>query len=63
MQNYYEVLGVGRSASSEEIKRAFRRLARENHPDVKKDDPQANERFKEINEAYQVLSDPQRRSQ
>ena len=62
MRDYYEVLGVGRGASPEEIKRAFRRLAREHHPDVKKDDPEA-ERFKEINEAYQVLSDPERRAQ
>jgi molecular chaperone DnaJ len=62
MRDYYEVLGVGRGASSEEIKRAFRRLAREHHPDVNKDDPEA-ERFKEINEAYQVLSDPERRAQ
>ena len=61
MRDYYEVLGVDRGASPEEIKRAFRRLAREHHPDVKKDDPEA-ERFKEINEAYQVLSDPERRA-
>ena len=63
MRDYYDILGLDNSASQDEIKRAFRRLARENHPDVKKDDPQAGERFKEINEAYQVLSDPQRRSQ
>lgn len=63
MRDYYDILGLERSASQDDIKRAFRRLARENHPDVKKDDPQAGDRFKEINEAYQVLSDPQRRSQ
>ncbi len=63
MRDYYEVLGVDRTASAEEIKRAFRRLAREHHPDVKKDDPQADDQFKAINEAYQVLSDPQRRAQ
>ncbi len=63
MRDYYEVLNVDRTASQEDIKRAFRRLAREYHPDVKKDDPQANDRFKEINEAYQVLSDPDRRAQ
>jgi len=62
MRDYYEVLNVERTASQEDIKRAFRRLAREYHPDVKKDDPHANDRFKEINEAYQVLSDPDRRA-
>jgi len=62
MRDYYAVLGVDRDASPEEIKQAFRRLARQYHPDVKKDDPQADERFKEINEAYQVLSDPERRA-
>ena len=63
MRDYYDILGLDSSATQDEIKRAFRRLAREHHPDVKKNDPQAGERFKEINEAYQVLSDPQRRSQ
>jgi molecular chaperone DnaJ len=62
MRDYYEILGVDRNATQEEIKQAFRRLAREYHPDVRKDDPQASERFKEINEAYQVLSDPERRA-
>ncbi|MDQ7843759.1 MAG: molecular chaperone DnaJ [Armatimonadota bacterium] len=62
MRDYYAVLGVDRDASQDEIKQAFRRLARQYHPDVKKDDPQADERFKEINEAYQVLSDPERRA-
>ncbi|OYT68731.1 MAG: molecular chaperone DnaJ [Armatimonadetes bacterium JP3_11] len=60
--DYYEVLGVERSASPEEIKAAFRKLARQYHPDVNKDDPQAEERFKLINEAYQVLSDPESRA-
>ncbi len=60
--DYYEVLGVGRNASQDEIKAAFRRLARQYHPDVNKDDPQAEERFKLINEAYQVLSDPESRA-
>ena len=62
MADYYHTLWVERTASQEEIKQAFRRLAREHHPDVRKDDPTANDRFKEINEAYQALSDPQRRA-
>lgn len=63
MRDYYEVLGVDHGATQDQIKQAFRRLAREHHPDVRKDDPKADERFKEINEAYQVLSDPERRAQ
>lgn len=62
MADYYKTLGVDRNATQDEIKQAFRRLAREHHPDVRKDDPKANERFKEINEAYQALSDPERRA-
>ncbi len=62
-RDYYEILNVPRDASLEEIKAAYRRLAREYHPDVRKDDPHAEERFKEINEAYQVLSDPQKRAE
>ncbi len=60
-RDYYEVLGVSREASTEEIKRAYRRLARQYHPDVNKE-PDAEERFKEINEAYEILSDPQKRA-
>ena len=60
-RDHYEVLGVGRAASAEEIKAAFRRLAQQHHPDKNPDDPQAPIRFKEINASYQVLSDPQRR--
>jgi len=60
-RDYYEVLGIERTASSEEIKKAYRKLAREYHPDFNKDDPHAEEKFKEINEAYEVLSDPQKR--
>ncbi|HEX2393023.1 MAG TPA: molecular chaperone DnaJ [Solirubrobacterales bacterium] len=59
--DYYEVLGVGREAGAAEIKKAFRRLARELHPDVNKDDPEAEEKFKAAAEAYEVLSDPERR--
>jgi molecular chaperone DnaJ len=59
-RDYYDILGVQRGASDEDVKRAFRRLAQRWHPDVSTE-PGADERFKEINEAYQILSDPQRR--
>ncbi|MBE3578164.1 MAG: molecular chaperone DnaJ [Limnochordales bacterium] len=62
-RDYYEVLGVGRDASLEEIKKAYRRLVRQYHPDINKDDPQAAEKFKEATEAYRILSDPQLREQ
>jgi molecular chaperone DnaJ len=61
-RDYYEVLGVGRDASPDDIKRAFRALARKHHPDANRGDSGAEERFKEINEAYSVLSDPERRA-
>jgi len=61
--NYYAVLGVGRDASDSEIKRAYRGLARKHHPDVAEDKSAAEVRFKEINEAYEILSDPHKRSQ
>jgi molecular chaperone DnaJ len=60
-RDYYAVLGVPRTASAEEIKRAYRRLARTHHPDVNPGDPNAEERFKQIAEAYAVLSDPAKR--
>lgn len=60
-RDYYEILGVGRNASTTEVKRAFRRVARELHPDVNDHDPDAEEKFKEAAEAYEVLSDPERR--
>jgi len=62
-KDYYKTLGVNRDADKKEIKRAFRRLARQHHPDVNPGDKQAEERFKEINEAYEVLSDPDKRAE
>ena len=60
-RDYYKVLGVKRDASASEIKRAFRKLAREHHPDLKPGDSAAERRFKEVNEANEVLSDPEKR--
>ncbi len=60
-QDYYATLGIGRDATQEEIKKAFRAQAKKNHPDVAKDKEAAEEKFKEINEAYEVLSDPEKR--
>jgi curved DNA-binding protein len=59
--DYYKVLEVDKNATEKEIKRAFRRLARQHHPDANPGDPQAEERFKKLNEAYEVLSDPEKR--
>jgi molecular chaperone DnaJ len=61
-RDYYEILGVARDASETEIKKAFRRLARELHPDVNKSDPDAEDKFKQAAEAYEVLSDAERRA-
>src|ERR1700683_5180129 len=60
-RDYYEVLGVARGASDEDIKKSFRKLARLYHPDVAKTKKGAEDKFKEINEAYEVLSDPAKR--
>src|SRR5580700_10033032 len=57
-RDYYETLGVSKTATDGEIRTAFRKLARKYHPDVAKDKKTAEERFKEINEAYEVLGDP-----
>lgn len=61
-RDYYEVLGVSKNATPEEIKKAYRQMARKHHPDVARDDENAAEKFKEINDAYEVLSDEQKRA-
>src|SRR5712675_224037 len=60
-KDYYATLGVSRTASEDDIKKAFRKLARQYHPDVAKDKKTAEAKFKEINEAYEVLGDPEKR--
>lgn len=60
-RDYYEVLGVQRDVSADELKKVYRSLARKHHPDLHPDDPSAEEKFKEITEAYEVLSDPEKR--
>lgn len=62
-RDYYEVLGVSKTATQDELKKAYRKLARKYHPDLNKDNPEAAEKFKECNEAYSVLSDEQKRAQ
>jgi curved DNA-binding protein len=61
-KDYYKILGIERNASEEDIRKAYRKLAMQYHPDRNPNDKQAEERFKEINEAYQVLNDPKKRS-
>lgn len=63
MKNYYDILGVVKTASEEEIKKAYRKKALEFHPDRNKNDPKAEDKFKEVNEAYAVLSDKEKRKQ
>jgi len=60
-KDYYKILGVERGAGQDEIKKRYRKLARDCHPDTCKDDPSAEKRFKELNEAYEVLRDPEKR--
>ena len=62
-RDFYEVLGVSEKASADEIKKAYSKLAKKYHPDANPDDPSAAERFKDLGEAYSVLSDAEKRKQ
>lgn len=61
-QDYYELLGVGRAASADDIKKAFRKLAMKHHPDRNQGDKDAEKKFKDINHAYDILKDPEKRA-
>ena len=63
MRNPYDVLGVAKTASADEVKKAFRKLAKKYHPDQNKNDPKAQEKFAEVNSAYEVVGDPEKRGQ
>ncbi|MDE7226419.1 MAG: DnaJ domain-containing protein, partial [Ruminococcus sp.] len=62
-RDYYEVLGLQKGASESEIKKAYKKKAREYHPDLNPDDPSCVEKMQEVNEAYETLSDPQKRAE
>ena len=62
-RDYYDVLGVSKGANEDEIKKTYRKLAKKYHPDANPGDKTAEEKFKEVNEAYEVLSDTQKRAQ
>ena len=61
-RDYYEVIGVPKTASEDEIKKAYRKLAKKYHPDLKPNNKEAEAKFKEVNEAYEVLSDPEKKA-